>query len=99
MEKTLDVEHRLTAVEDRSKSNTHRLDEVEKRQDSLDKLVTSVEVLATREAAVEEKVNEISADVKEINAKPAKRWDAMVENIIKLVVAAFVGYVLAHIGL
>ena len=33
MEEKLDMEHRLTEVEARSKSNAHRLDDVEKRQD------------------------------------------------------------------
>ena len=40
------IEHRLTEVEARSKSNMHRLDDVEKRQANLDKLVAAVEVLA-----------------------------------------------------
>lgn len=47
------IEHRLTEVEARAKSNTKRLDEVEKRQDDLDGLVTTVKVLATREENVE----------------------------------------------
>ena len=46
------IEHRLTEVEARAKSNTKRLDEVEKRQDDLDDLVTTVKVLATREENV-----------------------------------------------
>ena len=47
-----EFEHRLTEVEARSKSNVHRLDEVEKRQDNLDKLASSVAVLAEREQNV-----------------------------------------------
>lgn len=45
----LDYEHRLTEVEQRSKSNTKRLDEVEARQNDLDKLTTSVAKLATKQ--------------------------------------------------
>ena len=58
------IEHRLTAVEDRAASNTHRLDEMEKRQDNLDDLVSTVKVLAVREEAVENDVKEIKNDVK-----------------------------------
>ena len=56
----MDLEHekRLTEVEARSKSNAHRLDEVEKRQDNLDKLVVSVEKLALKEENVESDVLE-----------------------------------------
>ena len=39
-----EIEHRLTEVEERSKSNTYRLAEVEKRQDNLDDLVSTVKV-------------------------------------------------------
>ncbi len=57
------MERRMTAVEDRTKSNTHRLDDMETRMDNLDKLVTSVEVLATRQQAVEADVKEIKGSV------------------------------------
>ena len=94
-----ETERRLTAVEERSKSNTHRIDEVEKRQDSFDKLVSSVEVLATRQEVVESDVKEIKVDVKALTEKPAKRWENLVWEVIKLLVAALIGFGLAHIGM
>lgn len=95
----LDHERRLTEVEQRSKSNTHRLEEVEKRQDNLDKLVSTVEVLAVKETNVENDVKEIKSDVKSLTQKPAQRWESVVSEIIKLLVAAFVGLLLAKGGL
>lgn len=92
-------EHRLTVVEDRTKSNTHRIDELEKRQDNLDKLVSTVEVLAVREQNVENDVKEIKTDVKSLTNKPAERWNGMVDKIIYAVVAAFVGFLLAKFGM
>ena len=92
-------EHRLTEVEERAKSNSHRLDEVEKRQDDLDELVSTVKVLAVREENVETDVKEIKSDVKSLTNKPAQRWDRMVEKVIWTVVAAVVGFMLAQIGL
>ena len=92
-------EHRLTEVEERAKSNSHRLDEVEKRQDDLDELVSTVKVLAVREENVETDVKEIKSDVKSLANKPAQRWDRMVEKVIWAVVAAVVGFMLAQIGL
>ena len=94
-----DIEHRLTEVESRSKSNTHRLDEMEKRQDNLDELVGTVKLLAFREEAVEKDVKEIKSDVKDIASKSGKRWDNMVNQIITIVVAAIAGFILAKIGL
>lgn len=94
-----EYEHRLTEVEERSKSNAHRLDDVEKRQDNLDKLVSTVEVLAVREKNVENDVKEIKSDVKSLASKPAKRWDDLVTQVIGIIVAAIVGFLLARIGI
>lgn len=97
----MDMEHerRLTACEERSKSNSHRLDEVERRQDNLDELVGTVKTLADREQRVETDVKEIKLDVKELTGKPGKRWDAFVEKVIWALAAAVIGFLLARIGL
>lgn len=95
----VNFEHRLTAVEDRSKSNTKRIDEMEKRQDDLDDLVTTVKVLATREENVENDVKEIKKDVKDLTGKSGKRWDDFVDKIVWALAAAVLGFLLAHIGL
>lgn len=91
-------EKRLTEVEERSKSNTHRLDEMEKRQDNLDDLVSVVKVLAVREENVENDVKEIKSDVKSLTSKSGQRWDSMIDKIIVTIVAAIAGFILAKIG-
>ena len=95
----IEQEHRLTQVEDRVKSNTHRIEELEKRQDNLDDLVTTVKVLATREENVENDVKEIKTDVKKLTDKPAKRWDSLTDKVILTVAAAIIGFILAQLGL
>lgn len=95
----LDHERRLTEVEQRSKSNSYRLEEVERRQDNLDKLVSTVEVLAVKETNVENDVKEIKSDVKSLAQKPAQRWEMLVLEIIKLLTALFVGFLAAKQGL
>ena len=52
-----------------SKSNTRRIEKLEQQQKDLNKLVTAVEVLASREKGVETDVKEIKADVKTITQK------------------------------
>ena len=94
-----EFEHRLTEVEDRTKSNSRRLDGLEKRQDDLDELVSTVKVLAVREEVVEETVKKIDGKVECLAAKPAKRWDSLINQIITIVVAAIAGFILAKIGL
>lgn len=93
------IEHRLTELEERAKSNSHRLDEVEKRQDNLDELVSTVKVLAVREENVEKDVKEIKTDVKNLSDKPAKRWDNLVDKIVWAVAAALIAFILGKIGI
>ena len=93
-----EIEHRLTEVEERSKSNTYRLAEVEKRQDNLDDLVSTVKVLVVREENVENDVKEIKSDVKSLTGKPAKKWDNLVNQVISILVAGVVGFILAKFG-
>ena len=95
----ISIEHRLTEVEVRSKSNAKRLEDMERRQDDLDRLVSTVEVLAVREQSVENDVKEIKSDVKSLASKPAKRWDSLVNQVITIIVAAIAGFVLAKLGL
>ena len=70
----------IALIESRCKSNTHRIDELQEHQSALDRLVTSVEVLATKQETVEGDVKEIKEDVKTITGKAGKRWDSLVDN-------------------
>lgn len=94
-----DIEHRLTEVEARSKSNVHRLDDLERRQDNLDDLVSTVKVLAVREEAVENDVREIKNDVKSLTSRSGQKWDNLIDRIVWAVAAAVIGFILAQIGL
>ena len=97
----MDFEHeeRLTKVEERTKSNTHRIDDLETRQDNLDDLVSTVKVLAVREENVESDVKEIKSDVKSLTSKSGQRWDGLVDKIIMTIAAAVLAFILAKIGL
>lgn len=93
------TEERVTQNEQRCKSNTHRIDEIEKRVDDLGELTASVRVLADRESRVESDVKEIKTDVKALTSAPGKKWDTAVMAVITAIVSAIIGYALAHIGL
>ena len=97
----MDLEHEriLTETVERSKSNTKRIDDLEKRQDNLDDLVSTVKVLAVREENVENDVREIKSDVKSLTAKPAQRWDNLVNKIIAVMVGAVLGYIFTQLGM
>lgn len=95
----LELERRITTVEDRSKSNTHRLDKVEKAQEDITELVKSVASIAQKQEDMDGDMKEIKADVKTLAGKPGKRWDAIVEKALLTLVAALVTYALYKIGI
>ena len=95
----LQVERRLSRVEDRSKSNTHRLDEVEKRQEDITELVRSVSAIAQKQTDMDADMKEIKADIKSISQKPARRWETVVEKALLTAVAALVGWLMFRLGI
>lgn len=98
MEET-EVAGRLSAVEQRSKSNSHRLDALEKQTEALNSLTTAVAVMTEKVDNCGESVTGLRADVQEIKQRPAKRWDAVVGQVISILVSALAGYALARLGL
>ena len=83
-----EISVKLTETEQRAKSNTHRIEKLEQQQKDLNKLVTAVEVIASREKGVETDVKEIKADVKTITQKGGKRWDAMIDRVLYVLIGA-----------
>lgn len=90
---------RLTAVEERAKSNSHRIDNLEKKQDYLNETIKAVAVMASEQAHIKADVAEIKTDVKKLMGRDGKRWEMVVEKVILLAVAAVVTFALVKIGL
>ena len=95
----VDFVGRLSAVEQRSKSNSHRLVDLEKQTEAVNTLATSVAVMAERVKSTGDKVDGLCSDVQDLKAEPGKRWKFVVEKAIYIAVAAIMGYVLARMGL
>lgn len=83
---------------DRSKSNTHRIDRLEERQDNLDKLVTSVSVMAEKQDRMETDIGEIKTDVRTMAQKPVKRWESVVDKVLMVLVGAIAAYAVSKLG-
>jgi methyl-accepting chemotaxis protein len=89
----------LTEVEERSKSNSHRLDKLEESTEAINRLATSMEVMAERQEQVVETVGKLDTKVTALEEKPAKRWDSLMDKIVWAIAAALIGFVLAQVGL
>lgn len=107
-----DYEQRLTKVEERSKSNTHRLDEIEKERSELNRnmnrMATAVELLANEQRhqtetqkSTDNKIENIKKKVESIELAPAKDAKDLKrefwKSLIGVIVGAVVGAILALI--
>lgn len=90
---------RLTKTEALAKSNQHRIDDVEKRQDALDSMATSMAVIAEKQTNMSDKLDNVDHKVTELEKKPAEKNEKIVWEIVRIVIAALVGFVLAKFGL
>ena len=93
------IQAKIAEIDARSKSNTHRIDDLEADNKALHQLATSVEVLATKQEAIEANVSEIKDDVKSLKAIPGGKWEALVKAVVTAIVGALVGFALAHAGI
>ncbi len=101
---TPEEQERLTRVEDRAKSNTRRIDAMEKNQEALNRLATAVEVMSREQKHQTEGLADLKADVADlaekveaVEQKPAKRWDGMVEKFMSGLVGAVATLIIAGI--
>lgn len=97
----MDLEHekRLADVENKAKSNTRRIENLESVTGALNNLATAVQVMATKQDGMVKSINRLDASVEAIKEKPGKRAEAIAEKIILVIVSALVGAALAHFGL
>lgn len=72
----------LTETAARSKSNTKRLDAMEKRQDDLESLTQAVAVMKSEAEHTASDVKEIKVDVKALKERPVKWWETLVVALI-----------------
>ena len=94
-----EIRAKIVEIDQRSKSNTHRIDDLEADNKALHQLATSVEVLATKQEAIEANVSEIKDDVKSLKAIPGGKWEALVKTILTALAGGLVAYALFRLGL
>ena len=75
-----DLALKIERVDARSRSNTHRIEEIERNQSALTDLALSVKELATKQGGMEKDLTVVKSDIKTLTGKPAKRWEELVEQ-------------------
>ncbi len=89
---------RITEVEQRCRSNTRRIDALERKEEVLQRLATAVEVLASEQKHLRGDIDRMSGKIDALEKKPAKYWEKTVEKIVMVSVTAIVTFLLAQLG-
>ena len=89
----------LADIQQRTHSNTRRIEVLEKGQADLNQLVTSVALIAQKQEQMEHGIEEIRGDVRTLLQKPARRWESIVEIVFKVVLTALITTALIKLGI
>ena len=95
----VDLQTSFAAAEEQHKTIFRRIEKAEKLADSVSELAMSVRDLVNAQTNTDKKVTTLCKDVAEIKAKPAKRWETLTADAIKMVAAALIGFLLSRVGL
>lgn len=82
-------------TDDRSLRNEGRIRKLEESHDALNKLATSVAVMAERQDTMNSNVEKLTEKVDAIENKPAERWDKLITGILSAIAGAFVAWMLS----
>lgn len=85
--------------DDENKRQNERIKQLEAAINKIADLTVSVEKMAVSISTMATEIKQQGERLETIEQKPAKRWEALVSDIIKLLVAALIGFGLAKIGL
>ena len=89
----------LKEIEQRSKSNTKRLDEHDKKLNELSDVYIALTKVNDKVDNIDTDVTEIKADIKDIKSKPSKRLDQIIGYILSALIGGLIGYILLKLGL
>lgn len=92
-----DHEHFSKRMQDENDRQNARIAELEKSVKEINTLTINIERLATSVQHMTAEIVKHGERLEDIEAKPAKRWDAMIGAIIGAVAAALCGAVMAGV--
>lgn len=90
---------KLAEIEQRAKSNTHRMDKLEARMDENEKLVTAVCGLQKDMDYTKKTVEKLDVKLDAVVSRPGKLWLALVKGFLTALVGGLAAYVLFRLGL
>lgn len=83
-------------IEEENNRQNHRISNLESAMNQLSELVASVKVLAVNVENIAEQIRSQGERLKEIEGKPAKKWELVITSVITGIVGAVITYAVTH---
>ena len=90
-------EQRISAVEESAKSAHKRLDELISLNDSVKNLAISTAKMAEQMKTLTDNSDKMDEKLSALELKPGKRWEAVVGQVIQLLLAGAIGYLMSQL--
>ena len=81
-------------IEEENTRQNHRLSNLESAINQLSELITSVKILAVNVENIANEISEQGNRLKEIEGKPAKRWETVIGCIITAIITAAISFLI-----
>lgn len=94
-----ELEKTQAAAEEQHKTLFRRVSNLEEEQKTMNAFAVSLEKLANAVGSTEKKVDGLCKDVDELKAKPAKKWETLAMDALKVVVGGLIGFLMVKLGL
>lgn len=94
-----EVALKLQETTDRSVRNEGRIKKLESVQESIHSLATSVAIMTEQMKSMNSSVHTLTDKVEELEQKPAKKWEGVVDKVLWAFLAAVIAFLLGRMGL
>ena len=98
-QRVMELEKTQAAAEEQHKTLFRRVENLEKEQKTMQAFAVSLEKLANAISSTDKKVDGLCEDMEAMKAKPGKRWESLVTDVLKVIVGGLVGFLLVKLGL
>lgn len=99
VERFLEIERRLTEVEQRSKSNTHRLEDHDEAIKENSNLVGAIKELAIETKYMREDLNETIQRLNKLENRDTDKWEKFKWLLVAGLITIVLGYLAVSVGL
>lgn len=89
---------KLTELEQHIRGNTRRIEGLERGQETLNRLVTAVEVLAAKQESIGENVQKLSGKLDSLESRPQRRWENVADRLVVAVLSLLIGVLFTMAG-